>query len=84
MFIGATHRDRLARWYQTVLGLPVTNAATAKLGPTRWAAFDRETAGFGPTQPDYMVNYGVDDGRFARAMDREGNRFERWQPAPGR
>lgn len=108
VFIRAKDRDRLASWYQTVLGLPVTDAATAKLGPTVWAAFDRETAYFGPAQPDYMINYRVDDleaalqrlrecgmdvapeideddyGRFAWGMDPEGNRFELWQPAPGR
>jgi len=108
VFFRAKDRERLANWYRTVLGLPVTDAATAQLGPTVWAAFDRETAYFGPSYPTYMINYRVDDldaalqrlrndgmhvapeideddyGRFAWATDPEGNRFELWQPAPGR
>ena len=108
VFFRARDRDRLAGWYQSVLGLPVTDAATAQLGPTVWAAFDRESSYFGPGRPDYMINYRVDDidaalrrlqeigasiapkveeddyGRFAWAIDPEGNRFELWEPAPDR
>jgi predicted enzyme related to lactoylglutathione lyase len=108
VFFRAKDQERLAGWYHSVLGLPVTDAATAQLGPTVWAAFDRDTDYFGPTRPDYMINYRVDDldaalqrlrddgvlvapqveaddyGRFAWAMDPEGNRFELWEPAPGR
>lgn len=106
VFFRAKNRELLAGWYGTVLGLPVTDAATAQLGPTVWAAFDRETTYFGPSHPGYMINYQVDDleaalqriradgrevapeideddyGRFAWAVDPEGNRFELWQPAP--
>lgn len=109
VFFRARDRHRLSAWYHEVLGLPVTDSATAKMGPTVWAAFDQETDYFGPTrrQP-YMVNYRVDDldaallrlrgagasvaaeideddyGRFAWGVDPEGNRFELWEPAPGR
>ena len=108
VFFRAKDRERLASWYHMVLGLPVTDAATAQLGSTGWAAFDGETSYIGPAHPAYMINYRVDDleaalqrlrddgvdvapeideddyGRFAWAMDPEGNRFELWQPAPGR
>jgi predicted enzyme related to lactoylglutathione lyase len=61
VFFRARQRDDLAEWYRDVLGLPVTDAATAKLGTTVWAAFDSRTSYFGPTRQDYMVNYLVDD-----------------------
>jgi predicted enzyme related to lactoylglutathione lyase len=44
-----------------VLDLPVTDAATAKMGPTVWAAFDHDTGYFGPSRQEFMVNYRVDD-----------------------
>lgn len=108
VFFRARDREQLSAWYHAVLGLPVTDAATAKMGTTVWAAFDHETGYFGPSHQDYMVNYRVDDieaalrrlreagatvareideddyGRFAWGVDPEGNRFELWQPAPGR
>jgi predicted enzyme related to lactoylglutathione lyase len=108
VFFRARDRGRLASWYEEVLGLPVTDAATAKLGQTVWAAFDQESSHFGPDRPAYMINYRVDDleaalrrlrsvgasvaprieeddyGRFAWGVDPEGNRFELWEPAPGR
>jgi len=108
VFFRARDRDQLAAWYHDVLGLPATDAATAKMGTTVWAAFDQETGYFGPSRQDYMVNYRVDDigaalrrlrdagatvsteideddyGHFAWGVDPEGNRFELWQPAPGR
>lgn len=108
VFFRARHREQLAGWYHSVLGLPVTDAATAKMGETVWATFDQDTDYFGPSRPMYMVNYRVDDleaalqrlradgasvaddieaddyGRFAWAVDPEGNRFELWEPAPGR
>jgi predicted enzyme related to lactoylglutathione lyase len=108
VFFRARDRTSLSAWYHDVLGLPVTDSATAKMGHTVWAAFDQATDYFGPTRQPYMVNYRVDDlaaalqrlraagvtvapeideddyGRFAWAVDPEGNRFELWQPAPGR
>lgn len=108
VFFKARDRATLAAWYREVLGLPATDAATAKMGPTVWAAFDPRTDYFGPGRQDFMVNYRVDDldaalrrlrqagaavsaeideddyGRFAWGVDPEGNRFELWQPAPGR
>ena len=108
VFFRSHNRVQLSSWYHDVLGLPVTDAATAKMGTTVWAAFDDDTGYFGPSRQDYMVNYRVDDieaalrrlrdagasiapgideddyGRFAWAVDPEGNRFELWQPAPGR
>lgn len=109
VFFRARNREHLASWYHDVLGLPVTDAATAKMGHTVWAAFADDTGYFGPSRQEYMVNYRVDDldaalrhlreagsavapsvdedenyGRFAWAEDPEGNRFELWEPAPGR
>lgn len=108
VFFRAREREQLSAWYHDVLGLPVTDATTAKMGTTVWAAFDEETGYFGPSRQDYMVNYRVDDieaalrrlreagasvsteideddyGHFAWGVDPEGNRFELWQPAPGR
>jgi predicted enzyme related to lactoylglutathione lyase len=108
VFFRARDRSELSSWYHEVLGLPVTDSATAKMGTTVWAAFAHGTDYFGPTAQPYMVNYRVDDleaalrhlraagasvspdideddyGRFAWAIDPEGNRFELWQPAPGR
>ena len=108
VFFRAHRREDLATWYHETLGLPVTDAATAKLGTTVWAAFDDDTSYFGPNRQEYMVNYRVDDldaaikrlrkagasvaseiqtddyGRFTWAEDPEGNRFELWQPAPGK
>ena len=43
VFFRARRREDLAAWYHEVLGLPVTDAATAKLGDTVWAAFDDDT-----------------------------------------
>ena len=108
VFFRARRREGLAAWYHETLGLPVTDAATAKLGVTVWAAFDADTSYFGPNGQDHMLNYRVDDldaaverlrragarvapevqaddyGRFTWAEDPEGNRFELWQPAPGK
>jgi len=108
VFFRAREREQLSAWYHDVLGLPVTDATTAKMGTTVWAAFDQDTGYFGPSRQDYMVNYRVDDieaalrrlreagasvsseideddyGRFGWGVDPEGNRFELWQPAPGR
>jgi predicted enzyme related to lactoylglutathione lyase len=108
VFFRARDRTQLSAWYHDVLGLPVTDSATAKMGTTVWAAFDQETDYFGPGRQPYMVNYRVDDldaalrhlrsagatvasnideddyGRFAWAVDPEGNRFELGQPADGR
>lgn len=61
VFFRARDREQLAAWYQRVLGLPVTDAATAKMGTTVWAAFDQDTGYFGPSRQDHMVNYRVDD-----------------------
>ena len=61
VFFRARRREELAAWYHETLGLPVTDAATARLGDTVWAAFDQDTSYFGPTRQDYMVNYRVDD-----------------------
>jgi len=108
VFFRARDHLQLSAWYHEVLGLPVTDAATAKMGTTVWAAFDQHTDYFGPSRQDYLVNYRVDDldaalrrlreagastapdidedeyGRFAWGVDPEGNRFELWEPAPGR
>lgn len=108
VFFRARDREQLAGWYAEVLGLEVTDSATSKMGTTVWAAFDRDTAYFGPGDQDHMINYRVDDldaarqnltqagvpvspdidedeyGRFSWAVDPEGNRFELWEPAPGR
>ena len=61
VFFRAKSREQLAAWYHEVLGLPVTDSATAKLGTTVWAAFDHDTPYFGPDRQEYMVNYRVDD-----------------------
>jgi predicted enzyme related to lactoylglutathione lyase len=61
VFFRAREREELAAWYHDVLDLPVTDAATAKMGPTVWAAFDQDTGYFGPTRQEFMVNYRVDD-----------------------
>lgn len=61
VFFRARDRQRLSAWYHDVLGLPVTDSATAKMGTTVWAAFDQETDYFGPTGQAHMVNYRVDD-----------------------
>jgi predicted enzyme related to lactoylglutathione lyase len=61
VFFRARRREDLAAWYHETLGLPVTDAATAKLGVTVWAAFDDNTSYFGPNGQEYMVNYRVDD-----------------------
>jgi glyoxylase I family protein len=61
VFFRARQRDDLAGWYHDVLGLPTTDAATAKLGDTVWAAFDLRTTYFGSDRQQYMVNYRVDD-----------------------
>lgn len=61
VFFRSRDHEQLAAWYEEVLGLPTTDAATAKMGTTVWAAFDRETDYFGPSRQEYMVNYRVDD-----------------------
>jgi predicted enzyme related to lactoylglutathione lyase len=61
VFFRAKDREALASWYRDVLGLPVTDAANAKMGQTVWAAFDCDTAYFGPTSQELMINYRVDD-----------------------
>lgn len=61
VFFRTRNRKRLSSWYHDVLGLPTTDAATAKMGHTVWAAFDHDTGYFGPDRQDYMVNYRVDD-----------------------
>jgi predicted enzyme related to lactoylglutathione lyase len=61
VFFRARRREDLAAWYGEVLGLPVTDAATAQLGTTVWAAFDEDSTYFGPGEQPYMVNYRVDD-----------------------
>ncbi len=61
VFFRAQDREQLSAWYHEVLGLPSTDAATAKMGTTVWAAFDKATGYFGPSRQDYMVNYRVDD-----------------------
>ena len=61
MFFRARHRAELAAWYHDVLGLPTTDAATAQLGDTVWAAFDLKTDYFGSDRQQYLVNYRVDD-----------------------
>ena len=61
VFFRARQREELAGWYHDVLGLPVTDAATAQLENAVWAAFDFRTTYFGPNRQDYMVNYRVDD-----------------------
>ena len=61
VFFRAQRREELASWYREVLGLPVTDTASAKLGVTVWAAFDEDTGYFGPNRQEYMVNYRVDD-----------------------
>ena len=62
VFFRSRHRAELAGWYHDVLGLPVTDSATARLGSTVWAAFDQETPYFGPGRSQgYMINYRVDD-----------------------
>ena len=66
VFFRARDRDQLAGWYAEVLGLEITDSATAKMGPTVWAAFDRHTAYFGPGDQDHMINYRVDDLEAAR------------------
>jgi predicted enzyme related to lactoylglutathione lyase len=61
VFFRARDPDELSAWYHDVLGLPVTDAASAKMGATVWAALDRNTSYFGSSDQDYMVNYRVDD-----------------------
>jgi predicted enzyme related to lactoylglutathione lyase len=61
VFFRARQKADLAAWYHETLGLPVTDACTAKLGVTVWAAFDADTDYFGPVEQTYMVNYRVDD-----------------------
>jgi predicted enzyme related to lactoylglutathione lyase len=61
VFFRADDREALAAWYRDVLGVPVTDSATAKLGGTVWAAFDRDTSYFGPTKQELMISYHVDD-----------------------
>lgn len=61
VFFRAQNREHLAGWYAEVLGLPVTDSATSKMGPTVWAAFDRHSPYFGPGDQDHMINYRVDD-----------------------
>ena len=61
VFFRARGREALAGWYRDVLGLPVTDQASAQLGATVWAAFDDDTSYFGPNRQAYMVNYRVDD-----------------------
>jgi predicted enzyme related to lactoylglutathione lyase len=68
VFFRARQRDELAGWYRDVLGLPVTDSATAKMGTTVWAAFDQDTPYFGPSRQELMVNYRVDD--LEAALDR--------------
>jgi predicted enzyme related to lactoylglutathione lyase len=61
LFFRARERDALATWYRDVLGLPVTDAGSAQLGDTVWAAFEHDTGYFGPSRQPFMVNYRVDD-----------------------
>ena len=68
VFFRARQRDDLAAWYHDVLGLPATDAGTAQLGDTVWAALDHRTTYFGRDHQQYMVNYRVDD--LDRAIDR--------------
>jgi predicted enzyme related to lactoylglutathione lyase len=68
VFFRAQRREELAAWYHEVLGLPVTDQASAKVGVTVWAAFDDDTGYFGPNRQEYMVNYRVDD--LAAAIER--------------
>ena len=71
MFLRVRNRDQLAGWYHEVLGLPVTDAGSAQLGATVWAAFEHDPGYFGPTRQAYMVNYRVDDLDAAVARLRE-------------
>lgn len=71
VFFRARQREHLAEWYHDVLGLPITDAATAKMGTTVWAAFDEDTGYFGPSRQEYMVNYRVDDLKAALVRLRE-------------
>ncbi len=48
VFFRAQHREQLSAWYHDVLGLPITDAATAQMGTTVWAAFDEATGTSGP------------------------------------
>ena len=61
VFFRARNREHLAEWYHEVLGLPVSDSATAKLDRTVWAAFDQDTTYFGPNRQEFMINYRVDD-----------------------
>jgi predicted enzyme related to lactoylglutathione lyase len=61
VFFRSSNRVELAEWYHEVLGMPITDSATARLDNTVWAAFDRDTAYFGPDRQEFMVNYRVDD-----------------------
>jgi predicted enzyme related to lactoylglutathione lyase len=61
VFFRSRDREGLAAWYHEVLGLPVTDSATAKMGPTVWAAFDEDTTYFGLGDQELMINYRVDD-----------------------
>jgi predicted enzyme related to lactoylglutathione lyase len=70
VFFRSRDRKALAEWYHDVLGLPTTDAATAKMGQTVWAAFDAESPYF-PTTQEHMVNYRVDDLRAALTHLRE-------------
>jgi predicted enzyme related to lactoylglutathione lyase len=62
----------LREWYSTHLGLPLAAEGhaifpwrhaddPAREGKTVWATFPKDTKYFGPTSPEFMVNYIVDD-----------------------
>jgi len=75
VFFRSRDRERLARWYCDTLGVPVTDSATAKMGDVVWAAFDSDTAYFGPGDQQLMINYRVDDLEAALERLRQAGAF---------
>ena len=58
----------LAAWYQTHLGLPITDFGGAMFGEdekrpgcTLWSPFKESTDYFKPSTKDFMINFRVDD-----------------------
>jgi len=64
--------NTLAEWYRRHLGIPVEPAGWSvfewrdrtdpnRLGSTVWSLFKKDTTYLGPGEPEFMLNYRVDD-----------------------
>ncbi|MBB5358071.1 putative enzyme related to lactoylglutathione lyase [Rhodanobacter sp. ANJX3] len=67
LFFRSEHPERLARWYETYLGISVVPTSYGQkpwqqeAGPTAFAPFPKDTTYFGKPGPNWMVDFRVAD-----------------------